>query len=89
MKKFEITENLAAVIQNYLATRPLRETYDMFNALSNLKEIPQAEPASDEPKSPEDNKPAEAKKPKAKSAKPAPLDEKKPEAPAAEENVSK
>lgn len=55
MRYFIIDENLASALQTYIASRPLREVFDMFNAMAKLREyIPPAE-APD--KKPADSKP--------------------------------
>lgn len=54
MKLYAVSEQLANVILNYLATRPYREVSEMITALQQVKEIPQpvVQPASIVPEKP-------------------------------------
>lgn len=43
MKKFEISEQLANAILQYLASRPYAEVYQLVAALQKIEEIPAKE----------------------------------------------
>ena len=46
MRMFLIPENVANVILNYLATRPINEAADMYNAIRQLQAAPVPSPAT-------------------------------------------